>query len=234
MSDSECSFDGVSDDEVKKNNNSCSDSDGDDYHKKYWVPKKNVKPVAKKQTAKKNTICEKTKMNKKVDVHENGEHSDLWIGSDGLVEKDYNNIDIQTKLKYTRCECCQNYFKSEGYSQQIVYNLEIQEMIVCIHCFFSFNIIRFTECKDLTKKEDECLRYYIGNFTKSHKSDRCCRITSYGRCLLCEAQNGTLPPIFKKNIVEVEQPDPTNNVGEVRMNDIIWVKKGETNFTLVL
>jgi len=221
MSDSECSFDGVSDDEVKKNNDSGSDCD--DYHGKYMVPKKNVKPVGKKQIVKKNTIVGKAKM------HENnGEYSD------GLVEKDYNNIDVQTKLKYTRCECCQNYFKSEGYRHQMVYGLEIQEMIVCIHCFFSFNIIQFTECKNLTKKEDECLRYYIDNFTKSHKSDRCCRITSYGRCLLCEAHNGTFPPIFKKNIIEVEQPDPTHNVGDFRMNDVVYVKKGETNYQLVL
>jgi hypothetical protein len=135
--------------------------------------------------------------------------------SDGLSESDYRKSDVRND-KLVQGECCHVYYTAAGYVHQTQYNLGIKGMNVCIHCFFAFNIDKFTACKDLTENEEACLRHYIDNFTKQHKIKECTRIKHYNKCLLCEAGLNILPPIYRPKEPEqynydANQPIPDNN-----------------------
>jgi len=137
---------------------------------------------------------------------------------DGLSQREYDKLKQRTEYKLS--DCCQRYYTNIGYVHQNKFNLSIQDMTICIHCYISYSIKRFTECKDLSKNETECLRYYIDNFTDKHDAESCQRVSNYGKCLLCEAKLGIKPSIYKDDETKIEISKPIDNV---KINDIDYV-----------
>ena len=157
--------------------------------------------------------------------------------SDGLSEIAYRNSEVAWD-NLIKAECCHNYFKGNMYTHQTQYKLSIPGINMCIHCYISFNLHKFAECINLSKTEEDCLRYYIDNFTDDHNSEICNRLKIHGKCLLCESKIGIKPKICKKNnafeVVELNHgtsSDPNN----VTTTDIVLIGKTDvSDFVLVL
>ena len=140
---------------------------------------------------------------------------------DGLSQREYDRLK-NDKKEYKLSDCCQKYFNNEGYIHQNKFDLSIQDMTICIHCYISYSIKRFAECKDLTKNETDCLRYYIDNFAEKHNVEACQRIANYGKCLLCEAKIGIKPPIYKDEVI-----DESKKLENVKTDDINYISDNE-------
>lgn len=157
--------------------------------------------------------------------------------SDGLNDNDYRRSDVAHE-DLVKAECCHNYFKAEAYAHQTQFKLSIQGINMCIHCFISFNLHKFADCNNLTKTEEDCLRYYIEKFTDDHASETCTRNKVYGKCLLCESKVGIKPKIFKKlDAFEVVESNhgSSNDPNNITTTDIVLINKTDaTDFVLVL
>lgn len=158
--------------------------------------------------------------------------------SDGLARKEYKDSDCADEdLK--QVECCHQYFKENAFSHRTVYGLEIQGIETCIHCYIKFNAQRYTELTDLTKEEEECLKYYIENFTEGHDSTKCTMSVYGSKCFLCEARNGRMPKIFKANdknntqVVDTVLDGPSEKP-VLTISDIFMVDRIESDFMLTL
>jgi hypothetical protein len=193
---------------------------------------------------------------------------DNAIENDGRQEQDYNH-QVDTLIKYTsdglsydnycksnvskrnlkRAECCQKYYTNDGYIHQTEYNLKVEGIQTCIHCYIGYDVQRYADCVDLTNSEEECLKYYISNFTKEHRTIDCNNKTMYGRCLLCEALNGIFPKIVatqtqtlsqtlsqdvatndqKKKEEPVETIIYTTDERQIIMTDIVMINDPQTS-----
>ncbi len=172
-------------------------------------------------------VVKKKKPNKKINKYK----TLIKYTSDGLPSQKYEKSDVKND-KLVRAECCYNYYKSDAYTHQTKYNLEITGMIVCIHCYFSFNIHKFPECTDLSKNEEECLKFYIDNFTKDHDTVTCQRIKTYNKCILCESKVGIVPKIIDKNEENIYEKLPCDTYN--LYDTVIVAKKPASDFVLVL
>lgn len=160
----------------------------------------------------------------------------LKYTTDGLSESDYNKSDVCNQGGCVKSECCGFYFNADGYTHQTKYYFGIEGMNICIHCYFSFNIEKYTKCVNLNEQEIECLKYYIDNFTEQHNSIKCNRIKSYKKCLLCESKIGIKPVVCR------DQNDEDTDLNDLSMNDetnilisdVRYVSTNPTGFVLTL
>jgi hypothetical protein len=162
--------------------------------------------------------------------------------SDGLPRNEYKKSDCANQ-NLTQVECCQNYFKKDALAHKTEYNLEIQGIETCIHCYISFNSQKFADCKDLTPDEAECLKYYIENFTKTHNPTKCSRSKYNSKCFLCEALLGRKPKICT-SVSDVEivdtvidnSSDKFSKDTKFVLSDVILIDETESgkDFVLIL
>lgn len=127
--------------------------------------------------------------------------------SDGLNETDYKHSDIKDKKeKVIRCEGCHNYFLVDGYIHNTKYKLGVDDLIICIHCYFSFNVTKYIEGKNITENEKKCLKHYVDYYTHEHNSSKCDRQKSYNICLLCMSKTGEVPTCIRSDKIIYEKP----------------------------
>ena len=121
-------------------------------------------------------------------------YTDIKYTTDGLDEKEYKVSYIkQHEKKVIRCECCYKYFLARDYAHTTNYGLKVQDIIACIHCYFSFNITKYVDNIELTLNDKKCIKYYIDNFTSQHNTVKCDRMKSYNICLLCNSKKDIIP-----------------------------------------
>lgn len=157
--------------------------------------------------------------------------------SDGLNESDYRKSNVAHE-DLVKAECCHNYFKADAYTHQTQYKLSIQGINMCIHCYICMNLHKFAECNNLTKAEEDCLRFYIEKFTDDHASESCTKNKIYGKCLLCESMVGIKPKICKKNdsieVVESKHGS-SNDFNGITTTDIVLINRPTaSDYILVL
>jgi len=129
--------------------------------------------------------------------------------TDGLDEQSYNCSDVkEQKTKISICEGCRRYFKDEAYEHKNRYNLGIEGVNICIHCYFSFNITKYVNNINLTIDNKKCIKYYIKYFTQQHNTNTCIRMKVLNKCLLCDIKNGlTLSYTIEDKIVYEKQKE---------------------------
>ncbi|VBB18508.1 hypothetical protein YASMINEVIRUS_971, partial [Yasminevirus sp. GU-2018] len=148
-------------------------------------------------------------------VHYNG---------DGLDEKDYKHSDVATD-KLVRSECCHKYFNKSAFEHQLKYGLTIPGLNTCIHCFMSFNTHKFADSIDLTKQEAECLKFYINTFMNDHNPGKCMRAQHGGKCILCDATRGVLPPLLARELEAVRGTVQADVIDNCSINDVIAIER---------
>jgi hypothetical protein len=137
-----------------------------------------------------------------------------------------------------------------AYDHQKKYNLKIDGMKSCIHCYFSYISYKFAndyKGEKLSKAEEECLLFYLTNFVNDHNTTKCTRTQYGGKCLLCDAKLGIYPIMTASaNIKENMNPLHTDQlyataftcVDDFVINDVIVVDpitfKTNDKFVLVL
>ena len=154
-------------------------------------------------------------------------YTNIKYTTDGLDEKEYTVSKIKQKgKKVIRCECCYKYFLVKDYAHTALYELKVQDIIACIHCYFSFNITKYIDNIELTLNDKKCIKYYIDNFTSHHNTKKCDRMKSYNICLLCNSKKGIIPSYIMSDEI-VYKKNKFNNTGYV-------VKSNANKFTLSL
>ena len=158
--------------------------------------------------------------------------------SDGLSDTEYFISNVVNQY-LTKAECCQYFFKPDAYAHQTLFKLSIQGMNTCIHCYISYNLHKFTDCKKLSKIEDDCLWYYIDNFTDEHDLKTCTRKNNYGKCLLCESKVGIKPKQINNDntldVVELKHGSLTDDLINITTTDIVLIGNNNSrNFMLIL
>jgi hypothetical protein len=158
--------------------------------------------------------------------------------NDGLTETNYRYSNIPKK-DLTKCESCLRYFNADGYEHQNKYGYQIPGMIICIHCHISFNLDKYGNCKNLSKKDEELLTHYIEKFTEEHISISCSRNEVYGKCLLCQSKLGIKPAIIAmaktNNEINVKLLETKISENVIISNDLAFVdRKDKSDFVLTL
>jgi len=168
--------------------------------------------------------------NNEDDDDTNDNNSNIKYTTDGLSEQEYQSSTFQNE-NLEKSECCGKYFRKEGYEHFKKYNLIIQGVKTCIHCYISFCGYKFidTSSKEkLSKSEIECLSFYLKNFVTDHDTSKCLRTSYGGKCLLCDASLGIYPSIVE-NELQQNEPNSTTiqtmiSMGDIAVNDIIAIE----------
>lgn len=143
--------------------------------------------------------------------------------SDGLTENEYNNSDV-AGVGLKRSECCHRYYKENAYKHDTEFKLGIEGMATCIHCFFNLNSYKLkNDCFDMTDVEKTCLEFYINDFTENHNTEECKSRTSFGECILCDAQNKNIPTFMIKPET-IAETECVSDLGYI-INDVKLVPK---------
>lgn len=118
---------------------------------------------------------------------DNDDNDEIKYTTDGLTRQEYKGSKYtgRTGKKLIQSECCHRFYKNNAFEHKNTYGLEIDGIETCIHCYISFNSKKFIDRTDLTEGEEDCLEYYIKNFTKEHSSIECTRNANGEKCVLC-------------------------------------------------
>jgi hypothetical protein len=145
---------------------------------------------------------------------------------EGLTEYEINELGC--KKYYNRAECCQRYYEPTEFEHSTLYNLYIEGVNTCIHCYFGLNLHKYSDNFDpleLTKNELACYNYYLDNYTKTHSESKCFIKDMYKKCILCDnLKNKFFLPKPKKVIIRKYSKKEINSNKSFFLGDFSYVQ----------